>query len=57
MPDPVDRLDDIVENENLQEITLDKSIPYKVHPESFPEDRYAPGVWNFSFQPDKDKHA
>src|ERR1700744_3899237 len=57
MPGPVQRHNDIVEDENLQEITLNEGIPYQVYPKTVAENGHPPGIGEFSLQPDKDEHA
>src|SRR5580698_3804563 len=57
MPGPVQRHDDIVEDEDLQEIALNKGIPYQVHPKTITEDRHPFGIGKFPLQPDEDEYA
>src|SRR5580692_5197943 len=57
MPGPVQRHDDVVEDEDLQEITLNEGIPYKIYPKTVTEDGHPFGIGKFPLQPDEDEDA
>src|ERR1700754_252184 len=57
MPALIYRRNDIIENKDLQEIALDKSVPDQVYPKSVPEYWHTLFIGKFPLQPDKDKYT
>jgi hypothetical protein len=46
-------LNDVIENQNLQEETLNQRIPDQINPKAIPKKGIAFGIWIFSLEKNK----